>query len=180
MPAPQPLLPANLAGAGSPTTDLTVITGPRGVGKTTWCTALVAQARAADLSVGGLLSPARFEAGHKIGIRLVALHTGEERLLGSREALPGFSQQVGCWHFDPAALQWANAALQALPPVDVTVIDELGPLELEQGAGFTAALDLLDASRYRAAWVVIRPELLAAAQARWPGARVLELPGGTL
>lgn len=180
MPAPQPLPSADLAGAGSPTADLTLITGLRGAGKTSWCAALVEQARAANRSVGGLLSPARFEAGRKTGIMLVNVHTGEQRLLGCRQAASGFSQRIGCWHFDPAAIRWANTTLEALPPVDVTIIDELGPLELEQGAGFTAALDLLDAGRYRAAWVVIRPELLAAAQARWPVARVLELPGGSL
>ncbi len=178
MPAPQLLPPADLAGAGSPTSDLTLITGPRGAGKTTWCAALVEQARAASLSVGGLLSPARFEAGCKNGIMLVNLYTGEQRPLGCLEARPGFSQRIGCWHFDPAALDWANAAVAAAAPVDITIIDELGPLELEQGAGFTAALDLLDAGRYRAAWVVIRPELLPTAQARWPRAHVLEVPGG--
>ena len=40
---------------------------------------------------------------------------------------------------------------------------------------WVSAFPLLDARRYRLALVVVRPALLDAAQARWPGATVLDV-----
>ena len=49
-------------------------------------------------------------------------------------------------------------------PCDLLVVDELGPLELERGVGWTAALGLLQQSGFALAVVVVRPGLVARAR----------------
>ena len=47
---------------------------------------------------------------------------------------------VGCWHMDEAVLAWGNQIIAGLKDEDVIIIDELGPLELEDGYGYQQAL----------------------------------------
>jgi hypothetical protein len=56
------------------------------------------------------------------------------------------------------------------------VIDELGPLEFNQGKGLVSALTLIDAQRYNLSFVVIRPSLLQLAKTRWPWAMTFNVP----
>ncbi len=157
--------------------NLLIVTGEVGAGKTTWCQGWIKYVRARQVTVCGLLSPARFEDGHKTGIRLVNLATAEERLLAwlrAGEDTTGVATQR--WQFDPAVLAWGDTILRAIEHTDVLVIDELGPLELERGEGWVSALALLDSSRhYDMACVVVRPALVPAALARWPHAATLAI-----
>lgn len=154
---------------------LRIITGPSGSGKTTHCAAIAAAARQAGKLISGLLSPAVFDGDQKIAIDLVSVASGDRRRLAQRDALPSPAVRVGWWHMDPAVLRWANAQLRAVAPQDTLILDELGPLEFEQGEGFYEGLRLLDAGAYNEAIVVIRPRLLKAALSRWPHATVLDL-----
>lgn len=174
-PAPEELV----AGWGSlPAGSLALLTGGRGAGKTRWCEALVRVAREAGLAVGGLLSPAVLTDGEKRAIDLLDLATGERRTLAER-ARPGLPGTEGLgWRFDPEALAAGNAALERVGACDLLLVDELGPLELGRGSGFTSAFGLLDARRHGLAIVVVRPSLVAAAEARWPGASRLWDLGG--
>ncbi len=160
---------------------LGILTGPRGAGKTTWCAALARVARARGLSVAGVLSPATFAprtpGGDPIKVRidLLDLATGQARELAT-PADPALEGHGMRWHFEAETIAWGNARLEAGGPADLWIIDELGPLEITHARGLTAALDRLDSGCYRAAVVVIRPELLAWACARWPAAAVLTVP----
>jgi hypothetical protein len=160
---------------------LIALTGGRGAGKTTVCQALVAQARAAGWSVAGLLSPAVFAAGQKAGIRLQNLTTGETRQLAQDAAhLPESGDSVsnlrfGRWLFARAALDWGNEVLAAAPTCDLLIVDELGPLELLHQAGWVQGLAWLRRGNYRHGVVVVRPELVAAAQQTLPIAQVIEV-----
>lgn len=161
---------------------LGILTGWRGRGKTTWCSALASVARARGLAVAGLLSPAIFDTDSlpvaeriKLRIDLVDLATGYSRVL----ATPGDPHAEGHgmrWHFIQETIAWGNAALSSADAADLVIIDELGPLELTHGRGLTAGVALLDEHRYSCAVAVIRPELVAQAQARWPEAVVLTVP----
>ena len=66
-----------------------------------------------------------------------------------------------------------QSGIGSLPPGDLLVIDEPGPLEFVRGEGLLAGLQVLDAGRYGVVVVVIRPSLLPEAQARWPHAQVI-------
>jgi nucleoside-triphosphatase len=153
--------------------NLTFLTAPRGAGKTTFCWGLVTQVHETGALVGGFICPAVFEDGKKIGIDMVDVASGERRRLGMRSS--EVETTIGCWQLDENVIQWGNQILAGLKDEDFIVIDELGPLELEEGYGFQEAMRLLDEKRYRAALVVVRPSLLQLARLRWPGAQVLDL-----
>ena len=98
---------------------LGILTGWRGRGKTTWCSALASVARARGLAVAGLLSPGIFDTNSlpvaeriKLRIDLVDLATGYSRVL----ATPGDPHAEGHgmrWHFIQETIAWGNAALSS-------------------------------------------------------------------
>jgi nucleoside-triphosphatase THEP1 len=144
---------------------LYLLTAPRGAGKTTFCRVLADQARAAGWDVAGLLSPPIFENGVKTGILAENLRTGETRHLAQLAAsshlpLSAFHLPLGVWLFDPSILVWGNQALEICLPCDLFIVDELGPLELIRGEGWSNALAALRQSTYRVGVVVIRPECI--------------------
>jgi hypothetical protein len=54
-------------------------------------------------------------------------------------------------------------------------VDEIGPLEFKREQGFTEGLSALDSGQFQAALIVIRKELLSAAEERWPGLNAYEI-----
>ena len=155
---------------------LMILTGSRGSGKTTLCRELAAAARRSGADVAGVLSPASFVGTRKVGIEAMDLRSGETRPLARRHdsARPG-TLELCSWSFDERVLAWGNALLQSATPCDLLVVDELGPLELLEGRGWTAGLDAVDSGGYDRALVVVRPGLLEQARARWPRAVLVDV-----
>lgn len=160
--------------------QLILVTGLSGVGKTTWCTQLIGLARDAGLSVNGLLSPSIFKDGRKVGIEVVDLHSSDHHQLARLREDSTASMQTPRWAFDAEVMAWANQTLADSDDSDLTVIDELGPLEFFQGKGLTAGLAKLDSGDYRVAAVVIRSALLPQALSRWPNAIIVNGSAKTL
>jgi nucleoside-triphosphatase len=156
-------------------TTLLIVTGDRGAGKTTFCARLIERARSAGQQIAGVLSPAVLERGEPIGIDVIDLRTNERRRLADRFNPIHHGPHTPRWSFHAEALAWGNAALHAASPCDLLVVDELGPLEFERGAGWQAGLAAIEDRNYRWSVVVIRPELLSVARHRWPHAQVIEI-----
>jgi nucleoside-triphosphatase len=154
--------------------QLILVTGERGSGKSTWCTRLVAHARLKHLTTQGVLSPAVFDGENKVGIDLIDLHSDERRRLAVLRQAGASGIVTPRWHFDAAVLAWSDQILNCVSADrDLLVIDELGPLEFDRGEGWQSGLAALDSGRYRVAFVVVRPELIPQAHARWPYSQVL-------
>jgi nucleoside-triphosphatase len=154
---------------------LIIVTGDRGAGKTTFCTRLIELARSGGRSIGGVLSPAVVVAGEKISIDVIDLGTSERRRLADRFNTTNRGPNTQRWSFHAESMTWGDDVLRAATPCDVLLVDELGMLEFERGQGWQAGLAAIDAQDYRLGVVVIRPELLAIAQQRWPQARVIRI-----
>jgi len=143
-----------------------LLSASRGAGKTTACDKFVALAQQMGLRVGGILTPACYDAqGLKVGIDAVDAHNGERRAFAVVEQDPERAT-IGQYRMDDLAMQWAlQRILIALrAPIDAVVIDEIGPLELVKKGGFRPALDQLASAEAMAAIIVVRPELLAQLQ----------------
>ena len=136
-----------------------LLTGARGAGKTTFCRSLTAHAHLQGWDVAGLLSPAIYEGGIKTGILTEDVRTGETHPLATSTPSPTFDMPLGNWYFDRSILTWGNQVITSSPPCDLLILDELGPLEFIQQAGWQAAFNILHLEGYRMALVVIRPEL---------------------
>ncbi len=172
---PSELLAAALA-SGEMRSQCVLLTGQRGVGKSTWCAALAKLAQRHGWHVEGIWSPAVLVQGVKIAIDLEDLATGERRRLATGLGNEARSAYGLRWHFDEGTLAWGNAVLVKVDKADLLILDELGPLEFTHGEGLTEGIRLLDGGRYQLAVAVIRPELLPQARRRWPGAWIVTPP----
>jgi nucleoside-triphosphatase len=150
-----------------------LVSGVSGSGKTTFCTAMAQRALALGRDVAGLLSPSLFVDGRRTEIWAEALRSGQRRRLAGLERKSAQDLAFGVWFFDVGTLEWGNAVLRKSTACDLLVIDELGPLEFNLGQGWVSAFEVLAAGQFRRALVVVRPELLACAQAMWQQAEVI-------
>jgi nucleoside-triphosphatase len=130
-----------------------LLTGPRNSGKTGACLQLAHWARDRGLDCAGLACPARMELGRRAGSDVVDLRTGEQRRFAGQRLRDG---RPDGHDFDEEAVAWARARLASACPCDLLIVDEIGPLELELGLGWSNALDILRAGRFEAALVVVR------------------------
>lgn len=154
---------------------LTLITGPSGSGKSAWCAQFIEEARVDGLEVGGVLSRPVFTQGRKVGIDLLDLQTGEGRRLANLRTAESKGLTTKRWQFKPQTLTWANRILRDLPPCDIVIIDELGPLEFTREEGLDEGMRIVDDKRSPEMYVVVRPELLSQAMKRWPWAEILDI-----
>ncbi|TFG83764.1 MAG: hypothetical protein E4H20_04785 [Spirochaetales bacterium] len=193
-----------------------IVCGERGVGKTTALAAAAQRLAAAGTNVGGVLCPGRYENGVKSVILWTDAAGGPQRSLArlatsisgqsGRPVLDASDHKLlryGKWEFNREELRLADHvatdAIRLLAPPSGQVhtntdpvtpravfIDEIGPLELDYGVGFTCTLAALDAlassfatlrddKRSPAAIVAVRPELVPSLLARWPEALVLRI-----
>jgi len=156
-----------------------LVTGERGAGKTVFCRAVVEAVRAlpGPPVVAGVGSPRVYEHGEQVGIDVEDLRTGRRRRLATLRSPgePARSEATRLWRFDEEALAWGNEVLRSATPCDLLVVDELGPLEFEEGGGWSAGLAAVDSGAFTAAVVVVRPRLLSEAHRRWPAAEVIEM-----
>lgn len=158
-----------------PISHLWILTGEIGAGKTLACQRLVEEARGRGWDVAGVLSPGVYQNGQKVAIEAVDLRSSERRLLARRREVGAVTDvHTHEWGFDPTTLAWGNAVFETAVPCDLLVVDEIGPLELEQGKGWVAALAALASRAYRLGVVVLRPALLVLA-ARWAPVHVLAI-----
>ncbi len=157
------------------TTKRIILTGEKGVGKTTLCQRLVEQTQKSGIMIGGLISPAIFGAGQKMGIDVVNLRDNRSRRLAYTHEHITEGPNTKRWAFEQEVVEWGNKVLKESTPCDLLIIDELGPLEFECGSGWQNGFTALDHGEYSLALIVIRPKLLSQALARWPDAEIVEL-----
>ena len=158
----------------TPISRIWIITGDREAGKTRFCQAVLHEARRRHLTVAGILSPAIFSQGKKMVIEAEDPASSEKHLLATlREEVPDAITRR--WKFDDNAMKWASTVIGRSTPCDLLIIDELGPLELEHQQGWIEGIQALDSRMYRAALVVIRPELLTLGVEHWPDAEVITI-----
>ncbi|MDO4842836.1 MAG: nucleoside-triphosphatase [Phoenicibacter congonensis] len=126
---------------------LYLLTGHVQCGKTTALQGLCAKFQAEGRSVYGVVSPGIFDAeGRKVAVNARLYPSAETFLVGQKEANfsgPCCGNRIP-WDFDEAAVGAVNNLFEAYDGLaDVLVIDELGPLEINNNGGFLAPLDLL-------------------------------------
>lgn len=137
--------------------EILLISGQREVGKTTLCRRVVARAKAAGYTCGGLLTIASDESEER---HVIDVRSGEARSL--TVASGGVRQ--GRFRFDPTVIAWGTQLLAQAVPCHLLVVDEIGPLEIERGEGWANAVDVLRGGQFNLALAVVRPELVERVQ----------------
>jgi nucleoside-triphosphatase THEP1 len=142
---------------------IVILTGERGVGKSTVCRETVARAQARGYACGGILTLSRPNGARDVldvrsgNLRRLTLGTGASAAVVQ-----------GCFRFDPETLAWGNDVLACAVPCHLLVVDELGPLEIERRQGWPKAFDVLRGTDFALALAVVRSELSAQAQRKLP------------
>ncbi len=153
------------AGAEPAARRVTLLTGPRGAGKSTVCLRIGDLARAAGIAVAGIASQAVLRQGARIGLDAVDLATGERWQLASAvEPLGG--PTVGPFSFSPGGVERALAALNravdrtAQPATRLLIVDEVGPLEIARREGFYPFVERLCRLSSPDLLLAVRPALV--------------------
>ena len=148
-----------------------LLTGKRQVGKTTVCRQVAELARELGYGPAGVLAPALLgEDGLPVAYHALMVSDGEQRLLARADGnLSGPS--TGRYGFDADVFSWVMDGLRGAisQGCDLLIVDEIGPLELEQGKGLAPLLSDLSIGRLPPLLLVVRPELTAQLQERLPG-----------
>ncbi len=140
-----------------------IITGSRGVGKTTCLLKLIEEKKIKGTFPSGIMTPAIYNAnGNKLGFYALNVATSEQWELGRSDKLLG-GPSYGPFSFNEGGFIRANEILKKILTEgsgDV-FLDEIGPLELTKGYGFypvLAPINKFDINRNL--YLVIRPELI--------------------
>jgi len=135
-----------------------ILTGPVHSGKTTLLEKAVHKFRKSKVKVDGFLSKALWEGQELIGYDLFDLREESSipllRTKGEKEW-----QRVGSYFFLPSGLDEAERIILRSKDADLSVVDEIGPLELS-GKGFWPALKLVLFPPQAAYLIVVRERIL--------------------
>ncbi|MEA3340369.1 MAG: nucleoside-triphosphatase [Chloroflexota bacterium] len=145
------------------TARIIILSGERGAGKSTVCRKTVALAQAQGYTCGGLITLRC--PGDDLDVLDTRAGSTRRLTLGPDDS-PAVIQ--GRFRFNPGTLAWGNNVLARATPCDLLVVDELGPLEIEQGWGWQQALTALRKAEFTLALVVVRPGLVMQVQLKLP------------
>jgi nucleoside-triphosphatase THEP1 len=144
-----------------------ILTGDRGIGKTTFLSHLVDELKERNIQAGGILSPVIYRDSVRIGYDVLNIRTGERTELCRNE--PGATGiSLGKWIFRNDGIQDGNSALDQLSLIgcSLVIVDEVGPLELENKV-WRQSLDLLVGSMPFPLILVVRENLIERVKDRW-------------
>jgi nucleoside-triphosphatase THEP1 len=151
----------------SPLKNIFIVTGDRTSGKTSLLAALTEEFRQRQRSVGGILSPVVQMDSIRTGYDVINIQTGE-RVPLCRNEPDGIGVKIGEWIFRNDGIQFGRTALDppSLIACDLVIIDEVGPLELENKVWATS-LDRLIGSFPCPIILAVREHLIERVQDRW-------------
>ena len=147
-----------------------VIVGPSGAGKSTLCRRVVDEWRGRELPAAGVMAELRHDTP---GLRGLDVATGRRLPLAEFDRATG-GPNTGRWHFHQDSLAAGITWCETVPQHALFVVDEIGPLELDQGLGWAPIVPRL-AAHQGPALVAVRPALadaLLAALSPRPAFRV--------
>jgi len=155
---------------------VTIITGPVGGGKTTYCEQVVRDAREAGKSVGGITLSIDDTPGRPSELVAIDLRTRSRCVVGRRRAAIGpIPGEVDHWGFDAVAMEWVIRTIRDACPCDVLVVDTIGPIEIEQQGVVADLLEIVDRRDFGRALVTSSPSNVDSLIDRWPNATVITL-----
>ena len=157
-----------------------LLTGERQVGKTTVCRQVAELARGLGYGPAGVLTPVVLdEDGLPVARHALMVSDGQQRLLAQANSdlekrnpkLSKGGPRTGRYSFDAAVLSWVIGRLQGAisQGCALLIVDEIGPLELEQGKGLAPILSDLSAEKLPPLLLVVRPELIGRLQEQLSG-----------
>jgi len=136
-------------------------------GKTTYLSLLSDLLKEKKLKISGFLCPGSFEAGERTGFTLKNIENGKQVAMATALETPEWARYKRFW-FNPEAFtlgsKWIDDCLAQLP--DVVIIDEVGPMELED-LGWSEVLKTIENSSVPVQIWNVRENLISEVIKRW-------------
>jgi nucleoside-triphosphatase THEP1 len=144
-----------------------ILTGEAGKGKTTFLKQIISALKADGCNISGIIAEAQFLNGIKTGYNLVNISSDEKKILIRTEEFPE-AIKFRKYYFNNDVLNWGKTILDSITDFDseIIVIDEIGPLELEEGGWYESLNKLTALAQYKMIWVV-RKQILADVINKW-------------
>jgi nucleoside-triphosphatase THEP1 len=123
--------------------NVIIITGEIGSGKTKLISEISFRIKESGLKTGGIIAPAVYEQGNKIGYSITDISTGNTMQLSQITEIEGMPR-VGKYFFKAEALDFGRNALSVERNMEsqIVFIDEIGAWEL-QSQGWASSLNEL-------------------------------------
>lgn len=137
-------------------TPVILITGEVMKGKTTFTLELITRLESAGIKPEGFIARGVESGKERTGFDLVNLETGERILLSRKEPVPENWIRFGRYCFNPDTFEHVNLEVRMMAEriPGLIILDEVGPLEL-QNQGWAPAIEyLLDLNKIVQLWVV--------------------------
>jgi nucleoside-triphosphatase THEP1 len=146
---------------------LIILTGEIGQGKTTFTKNLCEKLIGQGIKVDGFYSDGVHEDKQRIGFDLVEISTGQRMMLSRKNPQPGWIRQ-GHYNFDQEVFQKGGEKLLKMTKngTQVIVIDEIGPLELNDSGWSPVIERICILSNIPMFWVV-RKSLVQQVARKW-------------
>jgi len=141
-----------------------LLSGERGVGKSTVCREAVTLAQAQGYACGGVITLSHTDDVQDVR-DVLDVGSGQIRRLTVDAAS---AVVMGRFRFDPQTIAWGNDVLARATRCHLLVVDELGPLEIVRGQGWQKAFEVLRGDDFALALVVVRPGLLEQVRRKLP------------
>lgn len=144
-----------------------VITAGVGSGKTTAASDIIQSLQKKGIRCKGFLSIGTTAEGVRSGFRLLDIHTTESVILCDTTYQEGW-EPTGKYYFNPEALSFGNNLLNPanLQETDLIVIDEIGPMELNNHGWAESIRELCHTLQTPQLWIV-RESLVKQVVRKW-------------
>ena len=139
--------------------SLFLLTGPVNSGKTRTLRRWLCDWEGEGWTLGGIVSDALWNYNIKIGYDVCDLNSGKSWPIIRNVHFP-CDVQIGKYHLDGVKILEVIQAARSTPACDLLVLDEIGPLELEQNGGFRDLLTFFLAERTCSLCIVVRDGML--------------------
>ena len=148
-------------------------TGPKHCGKTTSATHLIQMARTEGFIVAGILEPSLYDNGELLGFDVLDVQSEKRTPLARRNK---DKRTTGSFKFITDGLKFGNAILcsEAIKSADLIIIDEFGPLEVND-RGWRRNIDSLLSSTNAILLIIVRKELKDTFRKLYPNVPCREL-----
>lgn len=144
-----------------------MITGEIGEGKTSFVDTLTRKLLKRDCRSGGFLSVGLEDGSERTGFRLVDIRTQESTILCCKTFQQGWSR-TGRYFFNPEAIEFGTNILDPknLKGVNLVVVDEIGPLEMNN-RGWSTAIERLNSKLSTPQLWIVRKSLVKQIVRKW-------------
>ena len=142
-----------------------IVTGPRGKGKTTFVRELKEKLLENNIAVKGILTEKVMDNGHLYGYDLLDISSGKKvkflRIASNKE-----TEQIGKFEISPAGLRLGRQILSSDSKPGITIIDEVGNLELDD-RGWAKCINALLNESFGHLIITVRDDLVNDVIRKW-------------